>query len=221
VRVKKRALTAYILAGVLALGGAAAGAPYAMEYVSPTPATFEAVVKVMAPPGGLGTGVVLPGGVVLTAAHVVKDAKSLSITPPSGKIHKAEVLWASAEYDLALLKTDADLPAANLTCDAAKIGDTVRAVGTPLGNEFISSYGHIAGAPRAVGTVKSVYMVDLTIVMGNSGGPLFNDAGEVVGIASMVMIAPLGNRNAPTPSLVGFGFAVPSSVVCKLLGRTA
>lgn len=215
---QKRRLAAYILAGVLALGGAVAGAPYAKEYVDPSPATFDAVVKVMRP-DGVGAGVSLPGGVVLTAAHVIRGAKTITVTPPSGKIHKAEVLWASADYDLALLKTDAKLPTAHLTCADGKVGDTVRAVGTPLGNEFISSYGHIAGAPRAVGTVKSAYVTDLTIVMGNSGGPLFNDAGDVIGISSMVMIAPLGDKRAPTPTLVGFSFFVPSSIACKLLGR--
>lgn len=213
---KRRTLTAYILAGVLALGGAAAGVPYAKEYVAPTPATFEAVVKVVRP-NGLGSGVSLPGGVILTAAHVVHGAQTVSLKMADGKTAPAEVMWVSPEYDIALLHTDAIIPAAHLACNEAAVGTEVRAVGAPLGVEFISSYGRIAGKPRQIGPVKSVLVTDITTIMGNSGGPLFSPNGDVVGIVSMIMTVP--RSAAPVPT--GFGFAVPTSVVCKLIGRVA
>lgn len=216
---QKRRLIGW-LAGALTVAVAAAGAPYAKEYVSPTPATFEAVVKIVRP-NGLGSGVSLPGGVILTAAHVVKGAKTVTLKTAEGKSAAATVMWDSEEHDVALLRTDAKLPTAHLSCDEAQVGDEVRAVGAPMGVEFISSYGRIAGKPRKIGNVESVLVTDITTIMGNSGGPLFNSDGEVVGISSMIMLAPLGNRTAPTPTATGFGFAVPSSVVCMLLGRVA
>ena len=213
---KRRTLTAYILAGVLALGGGAfAGAPYVMPA---KPATFDAVVKVIRP-NGLGSGVSLPGGVILTAAHVVRGAQTVSLKMSDGKTAPAEVMWVSPEYDIALLHTDAVIPATHLACNEAAVGTEVRAVGAPLGVEFISSYGRIAGKPRQIGPVKSVLVTDITTIMGNSGGPLFDDAGDVVGVVSMIMLVPKAPSDAPTPT--GFGFAVPTSVVCKLIGRMA
>ena len=211
---KKRTLTACILAGVLAVGGVAAGVPFAMQ----APVTFDAVVKVVRP-NGLGSGVSLEGGVVLTAAHVVKSAKTVSLKTADGKTVPAEVMWVSAEYDVAFLHTDAKLPTARLTCDEAAVGTEVRAVGAPLGVEFISSYGRIAGNSREIGPVKSVLVTDITIIMGNSGGPLFDANGDVVGMMSAIMTAPIGRGDLE--AFVGFSYAVPSSVVCKLMGRVA
>jgi S1-C subfamily serine protease len=215
--VKRRTITACIVAGVLAVGAVAGGATRVPDLVD-RPATFDAVVKVMRP-NGLGSGVSLPGGVVLTAAHVVTGATTVSLKLTDGKTVGAEVMWASPAHDVALLRTDASIPAARLSCDEASVGDEVRAVGAPLGVEFISSFGRIAGKSRPIGQVKSVLVTDITTINGNSGGPLFNSAGEVVGISSMIMLAPLGDKRAPTPSTTGFGFAVPSSVICRLMGR--
>lgn len=197
---------------------AVAAAAMVNHFSSADPVTFDAVVKVVRP-NTLGSGVSLEGGIILTAAHVVKGAKTVSIKTADGKVVPATVLWVSEELDTAYLHTDADIPFARLDCAEAKVGDEVRAVGAPLGVEFITSYGRIAGKPRKIGAVQSVLVTDITTIMGNSGGPLFNKAGDVVGIASMIMLAPLGNRLAPTLTATGFGFAVPSSEICKLVGR--
>lgn len=180
------------------------------------PITEKAVVKVVLP-NGLGSGVALDNGFIVTAAHVVKASKVVSIKTRDGRTASADVLWASAEYDIALLKTAAVVPAASLSCETAAVGDDVMAIGNPLGLEFISSFGRVAGEPREfLPNWKSAFITDLTVIMGNSGGPMFSPDGKVVGIVVGVAGAPSEGAGR---SYLGFSFVVPSSAVCKLMGR--
>ena len=175
----------------------------------------DAVVKVIVT-NGHGSGVVYRDRYIITAHHVVSKVGEASIKTIDGKTRKATVMWSNAAYDLALLKMDEDLPSARLDCRTAQPGEVITAPGNPLGVEFITAYGKIAGSARQLGPWKSVLVTDITTVMGQSGGPVFDENGNVIGITVGVMTAPLGGLSF---SLVRFGYAVPSSAVCELLAR--
>ncbi|MEY9198655.1 S1-C subfamily serine protease [Sinorhizobium fredii] len=208
----------YLLAGLSALVLAATAAVYPAYGVS-KPATATSVVKVMLK-GGHGSGVHIGNGYYLSAAHVTKDAKSVSLKTSNGRELPAEVLWSNPQYDITLLHAASDnVAASRLSCGLAAVGDGIKASGNPIAVEFVSAFGQIGGMPREAGPWKSVYVTNITTVMGMSGGPVFDDSGEVIGINVGVMAAGLQHGNAVSPSLTGFGFVVPSSEVCRLMGR--
>lgn len=216
---QKRRLIGW-LAGALTVAVAAAGAPYAKEYVSPTPATFEAAVRVTVG-NSAGSGVALDGGLVLTAAHVVKGAKVVSLKAADGRIGGAEVLWVNEARDSAMLRTNMKLPAAKLDCRPPQVGDDIFTIGNPVGVEFVAAYGKIAGKAREFGPVKNVFVTNISSVYGQSGGGVFNADGLVVGINSMTMLAPIPTGpNSWSPTMTGYGFIVPASEICLLLGRS-
>jgi len=199
-----------------------AGGAYLYRIASkPVPLFLSPTVKITVGDGH-GSGVHIGNGYILTANHVAGETKGdIKVKAVDGSVVPASLLWANKAYDIALIKIDAKhaktMKAAHLKCGLAKVGDNIMADGTPLAVEFVSAYGKIAGLPREVGAIKSVYITDITTVMGQSGGPVFDKNGDVVGITVAVMTASLsfGSR-----SLTGFGFAVPSSVACMLMART-
>jgi S1-C subfamily serine protease len=167
---------------------------------------------------GHGSGVHIGNGFIVTAAHVVGDAKEVQVKDKGGVFHKAEVLWANKASDIALLRTSPDgMGVAHISCIVTKAGSPIVAYGNPLAIEFVAAYGKIAGEARATGPWKSVYVTDITTVMGQSGGPVFAENGDLIGITVGVMSAQIGFSG----SLVGYGFVVPSSEVCGLLARSA
>jgi S1-C subfamily serine protease len=168
-------------------------------------------------PSGHGSGVHIGNGYIVTAAHVVGGETGFTLKSSAGDVQKGAVLWASKTYDIALVRAErpARLAAAKLACRDATVGETVTAEGNPATLEFVTAYGAVAGAPREMGPWKSAFVVDGTIVMGMSGGGVFDAKGNVVGIAVGVMSVPVGFG----ASLTGFGAVVPSSVVCELMGR--
>lgn len=184
-----------------------------------SPHTNEAshTVKIVVP-GGHGSGVHIGNGYIVTAAHVLGDTGSVKLKSSAGDTQSGSVLWANKTYDIALVRAErpARLAAAKLACRDATVGETVTAEGNPATLEFVTAYGAVAGAPREMGPWKSAFVVDGTIVMGMSGGGVFDAKGNVVGIAVGVMSVPVGFG----ASLTGFGAVVPSSVVCALLART-
>lgn len=182
--------------------------------------TETAVVKVSRG-GGHGSGVHIGDGYILTARHVVENAKMVSVNAKDGKIKAAEVLWANATYDIALLKVkEPVIGSAHLDCRTAAVGTEIIAMGSPMTIDFVSAFGRIAGEPRKVMGLKSVFVTDITTVMGMSGGPVFDRQDNLIGITVAVMTAPLpSGPSRYSPSLVGFGFVVPSSAVCDLMAR--
>lgn len=160
---------------------------------------------------GHGSGVHIGNGYVLTAAHVLGNGEP-KLKLDDGSEQPATVLWQNKGHDVALLRTDATMAAAPLSCTALYDGQTIIAKGNPSQLEFVSSAGRVVGTPREVGPWKVAVVVDMTIVMGMSGGPTLDAAGRVVGIN----VGVLSTRG----SLTGFGFIVPGSVVCELLART-
>ena len=172
---------------------------------------------------GTGAGILLHSdGYVATAAHVVEGADAILVVFKDGLQVQATVVTLSRTEDLALLKVDAaDIPknvqpAVLGDSDLIRVGQSVFSIGTPLGlghtltSGVVSSVRH--GKPQGL-QPGNVIQTDAALNQGNSGGPLFNDKGEVVGIASYIATTTGGSQ--------GLGFAVPSNTVRKRLFENA
>lgn len=179
----------------------------------------ESVVKVM-PGNSHGSGVHIGNGYVITAAHVVEDAKTVTLKSTVGDIQKADVLWVNKAYDVALLKASRPerLGSSELACVMPPVGTSIMSIGNPVDVEFTRHWGRVAGGERSIGPWGSLLVTDITTVPGQSGGPVMNDDGEVVGITVGVMMVPMGFAGA---SYVGVGFIVPGKTICNLLARGA
>ena len=158
----------------------------------------------------LGSGFVIdPSGYVVTNNHVIGTATEINVTLTDGKIYKAKLVGRDARTDLALLKIQADhaLPAVEWgDSDKAEVGDWVIAVGNPFGLGGTVTAGIISARGRDLheGPYDSFLQTDAAINRGNSGGPMFNMDGKVIGINSAIY--------SPNGGSVGIGFAVPSSL---------
>ena len=170
---------------------------------------------------GLGSGVLLSnGGMVLTAAHVVQTADEILVGFPNGESVPARVIGSEPAADVALLELAAlpenPQPAKLGDSDTVQIGDEIFIVGAPLGLSYTLTVGHISA--RRLPNVNTIYstfasieffQTDAAINLGNSGGPMFNMAGEVIGIVSQ--------KASKTDGHEGLGFAVTSNMAKKLL----
>lgn len=191
-----------------------------VERVAPTvPVMADAALRIIRPKG-LGSAIHIGGGRIVTAAHVVAGAKVVTIKSWDGRFSSATVVAVDEKTDLAILQTNMKLLAVDVDCGLAPVGTPILSIGNPLSQEFVTSWGRIAGVPRAVdGTMY--YVTDMTVVMGQSGSGVFAN-GKLIGITSAVMIAPLkvpGSADQHVPSLVGFGYVVPSSLVCEMIAK--
>lgn len=166
---------------------------------------------------GVGTGIIVSSdGLILTNQHVVSDnPSSLKVTLMDGTEHDAEVLFADATMDLAVIKIDAaGLKAAKLgNSENVAVGETAIAIGNPLGMGYQRSV--TAGIVSALGRsiligqmqiAENLIQTDAAINSGNSGGPLLNAKGEVIGINSYK----LSNGE-------GMGFAIPVNIVVPVI----
>ena len=179
---------------------------------APPPLIASAFLKV-SDPGGHGSGVHIGSGYVLTAAHVVRANKTMTVTDSEHREMAGEVLWSNAEYDVALIKLPGAsyVASAPLSCAANFVHQRVTVYGNPIDLEFVFTSGDVNGASRKWAVWREVVPVDISIIPGQSGGAAIDETGSVVGIAVGVMIWQYG--------LTGQGFIVPSSVVCQLMGR--
>ena len=178
-------------------------------------ATAEA--NAAAPAGGVNSGiktfvgsgfVIDPSGQIVTNYHVVQDAFEITVTFSDGSRMPAHVLSASRLADIALLQVDADhpLPAAHWgNSDLLQVGDQVFAAGNPFGIGLSVSAGIVSGLNRDIqnSPYDDLIQTDATINHGNSGGPLFDMQGDVVGVDSTII--------SPTTGSAGIGFAIPSN----------
>jgi S1-C subfamily serine protease len=176
------------------------------------------------PLGGLGTGVVVEEqtGLILTALHVVRDAIAVKVVFHDGLESEAAVVVQQPENDLAVLKPAVipdDLAAAILAGSGhLNVGDEVVAVGNPFGITNSVSSGVVSGlgrsfqAPQTGETLRNLIQFDAAVNPGNSGGPLLDRNGEVVGIVSALL--------NPTEQefFVGIGFAVTIETAASALG---
>ena len=170
-----------------------------------------------------GSGFVSDGdGHVVTNYHVVARAKSISITFWDGSKYSAKVVGSDQSTDLAVLKVDA--PASKLhplsLGDSGKldVGDGVVAIGSPFGLEETVTTGIVSALNRNISatdrySITGAIQTDAAINHGNSGGPLLNMAGEVIGVTTQIESESGGND--------GVGFAVPSNTVKNVASRLA
>ncbi|MFQ5777192.1 MAG: Do family serine endopeptidase [Terriglobia bacterium] len=165
----------------------------------------------------LGSGVIVDQkGYILTNLHVVADADVIEVRlPDDNKEYRAEVVGQDSETDLAVIKIDAGrpVPYAKLgNSDAAQVGDWVLAIGSPFGLKSTVTAGIISYKGREGGQQFQRFLqTDAAINRGNSGGPLVNLAGEVIGINTAIMSS--RGLNA------GVGFALPSNTAIEVYNQ--
>ena len=161
-----------------------------------------------------GSGVIISAdGYIVTNNHVVDGADELMVTLNDNKEYSARIIGADATTDLALIKIDAkNLPAIQIAnSDDVKIGEWVLAVGNPLGLNNTVTAGIVSAKARSMNTggVTSMIQTDAAINQGNSGGALVNTAGALIGINAMLA--------SPTGSNIGYGFAIPTTIMNKVV----
>ena len=168
---------------------------------------------------GQGSGVLIsPEGQILTAAHVVQTAEQVEVQFADGTRRPAKIVSSAPSADVALLRVDqmpsSVHPAAMGNSDLMEIGDRVFVVGAPFDLSYTLTAGYISGrrAPRQIQDSHSsmeLFQTDAAINKGNSGGPLFNMKGEVIGICRSILTQSGGSE--------GLGFALTSNCARKVL----
>ena len=169
-----------------------------------------------------GTGVVLTeDGYIVTNAHVVENAAAISVQLTDQEIFQAQVIGTDELSDLAVLKISASglTPAQFGDSSSLRVGDTVVAIGDPLGVEFRGTYtdGIISGIDRDVdmdGRTMTLLQTNAALNSGNSGGPLINCYGQVIGINTMKIGA-----FTDKAGVEGLGFAIPSTTVKTIVDQ--
>ena len=166
-----------------------------------------------APVFGAGSGfIVSPDGVILTNAHVVQGASEVTVKLADRREFRAKVLGSDPRTDVAVLKIDAkNLPTVPLgNARALQTGEWVLAIGSPFGLESTVTAGVVSATGRSLGNDSQVQFIqtDVAVNPGNSGGPLLNTRGEVVGINSQIY--------SQTGGYQGLSFAIPIDVAARI-----
>lgn len=164
----------------------------------------------------LGSGFVIsPDGYIVTNNHVIENADEIEIEFFSGEKMKAKLVGTDPKTDIALLKVDAKEPLPFVpfgNSDEMRVGDWVMAMGNPLGQGFSVSAGIVSARNRELnGTYDDYIQTDAAINQGNSGGPLFNMDGQVVGVNTAIL--------SPNGGSIGIGFSMASNVVSKVVDQ--
>jgi serine protease Do len=164
----------------------------------------------------LGSGFVISAdGYIVTNNHVIEGADQIEIEFFSGDRLDAKLVGTDPKTDIALLKVESDEPLAFVTfgdSDLMRVGDWVMAMGNPLGQGFSVSAGIVSARNRELsGTYDDFLQTDAAINRGNSGGPLFNLDGEVVGVNTAIL--------SPNGGSIGIGFSMASNVVTKVVAQ--
>jgi serine protease Do len=158
----------------------------------------------------LGSGFIVdPSGLVVTNNHVIADADEITVTLQDNTNFKAEVVGRDTKVDLALLriKPPKPLPAVKFgDSDGTRVGDWVLAIGNPFGLGGTVTAGILSARAREInaGPYDDFLQTDAPINRGNSGGPMFNMNGEVIGINTAIY--------SPSGGSIGIGFAIPSNL---------
>lgn len=193
------------------------------EQLDPTVVTIEVIEykiknQQLSTAGGLGSGVIISSdGLILTAAHVVESANEVLVKLQNGTSFSADVLSSSSAADIALIKLRN--PPTNLmfakpgNSETAKIGEQILIIGAPFGLEHSLSVGHISRKMKknviTNGDMAGFIQTDASINHGNSGGPMFNMKGELIGIVSFIL--------SQSGGFEGLGFAVDVNTAKKTL----
>ena len=164
----------------------------------------------------LGSGFIISSdGLLVTNNHVIENADEIKIEMLNGEILEAKVLGTDPKTDVALLKVESKikLPFVEFgNSDDARVGDWVLAIGNPLGQGFSVSAGIISARGRDLqGPYDDFIQTDAAINRGNSGGPLFNTSGKVIGVNTAIL--------SPNGGSIGIGFSMSSVVVQKVVNQ--
>lgn len=165
-----------------------------------------------------GSGVIMSAdGYIMTNAHVVDGVTKITVRLYDGSVYEAKLVGSDPNTDVAVVKIDAqNLPAATFAdSSGALIGDDIYVVGNPLGAElaFSLTCGHISSVNREIAiedTLMSLMQVDAAVNPGNSGGPMANSQGLIVGII---------NAKIVEEEVEGIGFAIPSNIALSIAGE--
>lgn len=164
----------------------------------------------------LGSGFVISeDGFIVTNNHVIEGADEITIEFFGGEKLPAKLVGTDPKTDIALLKVEADKPLPFVTfgnSDLMRVGDWVVAMGNPLGQGFSVSAGIVSARNRELsGTYDDYIQTDAAINRGNSGGPLFNMEGQVIGVNTAIL--------SPNGGSIGIGFSMASNVVTKVVDQ--
>jgi serine protease Do len=166
----------------------------------------------------LGSGFVIdPSGYIVTNNHVISGAEEITVRFHDDSELKAKLVGSDEKTDLALLKVDPPKPIASLNwgdSDALRIGDWVLAIGNPFGLGGTVTAGIVSARNRVLdqGAYDDYIQTDASINRGNSGGPLFNTNGEVIGVNTLIYSNNSGGS-------VGIGFAIPSGMAKNVIAQ--
>jgi serine protease Do len=163
----------------------------------------------------LGSGFIIdPAGYVVTNNHVIEGADEVSVTLQDNTTLKAKIVGRDESGDLALLKVDSDKPLPTVAFGdsaAMRVGDWVLAIGNPFGLGGTVTAGIVSARGRDIhqGQYDDFLQTDAAINRGNSGGPLFNMDGQVIGINTAIF--------SPSGGSIGIGFSIPSNMAKKII----
>ena len=194
--------------------------PFPFQFPPGSP--FEDMFKEFGTPqerksSALGSGFIIDEkGIVVTNNHVIQGADDIFIIMDGGEDFKAKVIGADSEMDLAVLQIESDQkfkPVKFGNSDKARIGDWVIAIGNPLGLSGTVTAGIISAKNRGIGMnrYEDFIQTDASINQGNSGGPLFNMDGDVIGINTAIYGQGGGN--------IGIGFSIPSNNAKRVISQ--
>jgi serine protease Do len=167
----------------------------------------------------LGSGFVVDAeqGIIVTNNHVIADADEIEVNFSDGSKLKAELVGTDTKTDIAVLKVDPKLKKLTAvpfgTSDEIRIGDWVMAIGNPFGLGGTVTVGIVSARNRDInsGPYDDFIQTDAAINRGNSGGPLFNMRGEVVGINTAII--------SPSGGSIGIGFSIPSKLAVNVIDQ--
>ncbi len=165
----------------------------------------------------LGSGFVIdPSGIIITNNHVIEDATEITVVFTDGQKLTAKVLGKDSKVDVAVLKVNPTKPLKAVKfgdSDKMRVGDVVMAVGNPFGLGGTVTEGIVSAKDRNIdsGPYDDYIQTDASINKGNSGGPLFNMQGEVIGINTAIL--------SPSGGSIGIGFATPASTVTSVIDQ--
>ncbi len=165
----------------------------------------------------LGSGVVVdPSGIIVTNNHVIGEADEIFANFNNGMKLKAEIIGRDTKTDIAILRVKPEQPLKAVTfgdSEKLRVGDWVMAIGNPFGLGGSVTVGVVSARNRNInaGPFDDFIQTDAAINRGNSGGPLFNMEGEIVGINTAII--------SPSGGSIGIGFAIPSKIVVAVMGQ--
>jgi len=165
----------------------------------------------------LGSGFIIdPSGLIVTNNHVIADADEVSVILNDGTTLKAEIVGRDTKTDLALLKVKADKPLKAVKfgdSDKLRLGEWVIAIGNPFSLGGTVTAGIVSARNRDIqsGPYDNYIQTDAAINRGNSGGPLFNLDGDVIGVNTAII--------SPSGGSIGIGFAIPSKTVVEVIDQ--